>query len=729
MSSLRYLLLFGLILPSAGFADSFVVSNGDDTGSGSLRAALAAAEGTPGEDTITFDAGLSGGEVLIESVLDITAAGRILVTAESLDSPVTITSFGLDRIFHVGTGVELEMRDLTIADGFAEWGANGDAGDAPGNGGAGQNGGAIYNEGILILKRCTVENSTAGNGGSGGDKTDASMASSGNGGAGGHGGGIYSTGVGASVYLEDCLVQQNDAGSGGGAGDLTTGAAGTIGTAGKGGDGGGIYCDGGSLELVRTVVQANDAGAGGSGGGHGDSGVGGPGGAGGNGGGIALAGTAVFVVDSTIQNNSGGFGGPGGDFTGSGDTGGEGGPGGDGGGMWINGFAVAAPVHLRGSLIRGNDAGNGRSGGSAPFLETGLTGSNGGAGGDGGGLFVIGGADAVWMMENTTVYQNFAGIGGAGGDGSSGGTGGDGGDAGKGGGIAFSRNGVDYTADLTHVTILSNLAGFAGAGGTPSGSSNGESSSGGGIWEFPGGLNGGNGVTLRNSVVASNEAVTANNVASFNAEGVNFTAGNPQVGSLQDNGGATLTVAPNLGSPLLDGGGVLASPLDADQRGEVRPFNGVADLGAFEAKFQPDARIGVSSNPDTHRIDNVYTATGAGQTQLVKLSGSRTSNFHVSVENDGEIADDLRFSGSRANSTLRLSAFRITGGVQNITAQLVAGHLFEELPVGDVALVKVSVKAKSKKKRARQTLSYTVNSSIDTLVDRVVARVKQKRSR
>ena len=99
------------------------------------------------------------------------------------------------------------------------------------------------------------------------------------------------------------------------------------------------------------------------------------------------------------------------------------------------------------------------------------------------------------------------------------------------------------------------------------------------------------------------------------------------------------------------------------------------------------------------------------------------------MENDGEIADDLRFSGSRANSTLRLSAFRITGGVQNITAQLVAGHLFEELPVGDVALVKVSVKAKSKKKRARQTLSYTVSSSIDTLVDRVIARVKQKRSR
>lgn len=63
--------------------------------------------------------------------------------------------------------------------------------------------------------------------------------------------------------------------------------------------------------------------------------------------------------------------------------------------------------------------------------------------------------------------------------------------------------------------------------------------------------------------------------------------GDPLLGSLADNGGATLTHAPSADSPAIDAGDN-ASCLPADQRGAARPADGngddlaVCDIGAFE---------------------------------------------------------------------------------------------------------------------------------------------------
>lgn len=717
---------FHVLLPAGLFfatpleADTFVVSSPIDGGPGSLRNAVAQAEANPGPDTIVFDAALSGTIIDLDSQIEVASPDGLVVTAEGLTDEVSVSGFfGECRIFKVEAGASLELVDLILMDGYAPAGITGTDGESPTAGTDGGNGGAIHNEGILVLRRCIVEWSVAGDGGRGGHKTGVTEGSSGQGGAGGKGGGIYSEGVDALVRLVDSIVRLNVGGVGGAAGNLVTGSSGSIGAAGTGGPGGGIHCAGGALEIVDSTIDSNTAGSGGDGGANGNAGAGGRGGRGGDGGGIVIDGAAISIVDSTIRNNTAGYGRLGGESPGS--LRGPGGDGGDGGGFYVRHFAPHATAHIEGSLLHNNRAGNGFSGGSSSGTGTG---QNGGAGGRGGGLFVVGDAGSVWQMRNTTLYLNRAGDGGAGGDGSGGG-GGAGGDAGNGGGIAFGREGDDYTAVLAHLSIVSNLAGFPGRGGDPGGS-DGTDSSGGGIWEVSGGIASGSGVTLANSIVALNSADTHVNVDAFVPAGRNFVAGDPRLGPLADNGGPTQTLAPLAGSPTVNTGGALPVPLAKDQRGRPRPLNGAPDLGAFEARFQIDARIGTKADPATHRIDNFYTPSGVGQTLAVRLQNMRRSRFYLSAQNDGEFTDNLRLAGTRANKTLRLDIFRLTGGGGNVTGQVAAGHTMPGVAPGGTMLFRVDVKARTKKRRAKQALFYNLTGSTAGPADCVRANITQK---
>lgn len=722
---LRSLPLFAAL--TAGAAD-LVVSTTNDAGSGSLRAAILAAEALAGDDVITFSIP-GGSRIVLESgPLTIASTGRITITAESRDEPIEISAFGSGRLFDVSTGARLELVDLILSDGFAPSGFPGTHGDAPAAGTDGQGGGAILNQGSVILRRCTVEGSLAGSGGRGGNKTGTGVGSSGDGATGGSGGAIASLGPGASLYAEDCLFRQNNAGTGGTAGSVTAGASGTPGRGGAGGSGGAIFVENSPVELVRCRFQSNRSGEGGTGGSEENAGTGGAGGAGGDGGGLAVRNGTIRVIDCTFRSNFASNGGIGGDaISNNTDTRGPGGRGGNGGGMSVDRFAVSAMAHVSGTLFDANSAGNGAGGGNSP-LASAMAGTAGGDGGSGGGLYVIGNDDAVWRMENCTIHRNVAGIGLNGGDGHNGGGGGAGGDAGNGGGIAFSRDGSDdYTASLVHLTVVSNEDGIAGMAGTPIGSEDGANGSGGGIWEFPGGINGAPGITLGNSVVVANKADSIPNIATFTALGSNFTLGNPGLGILSDNGGPTRTVPPLPGSPLIDGGGGLPAPLAIDQRGVARPFNGAADLGAVEATRRPDLRIGQTNNPLTHRVDGSYSASGAGQTLGVRITKRRAAKAFLSLENDGDIPDDHKLSATRPNRTIRLSAVRLSGGKLNITAQLVAGRTFAGAAPGAVSLVELDLRARSPKLRANQTISYTLRSSLTGLLDVAKTKVTQGR--
>jgi hypothetical protein len=723
----RPLLRALLLLPalSAGAAE-FVVSTTSESGTGSLRDAIVAANASVGGDTITFS--IPGGSLIVlNTPCIVSSPGRITISAENRDEPIEVSAFGSGRIFVVSAGAELELIDLVLSEGFAPSGSGGTEGASPIDGTDGEGGGAIFSQGSAILRRCTVQQSFAGSGGAGGNKTGAGAGTSGNGAMGGSGGAIASLGLGASLYAEDCLFRQNNAGNGGAAGSITAGAVGTPGTGGTGGSGGAIFAEDSPVELVRCQFESNRSGGGGTGGPNENAATGGPGGSGGDGGGLALRNGAIRLTDCTFRSNIASNGGTGGDaFSNTTDTRGPGGRGGNGGGLYVDRFAVSATAHVSGTLFDANSAGNGATGGDSPLAST-MAGTAGGDGGSGGGLHVIGNNDAVWRMENSTVHRNFAGIGGNGGDGHNGGGGGAGGDAGNGGGIAFFRNGSDYTASLIHLTVVSNEDGSAGQEGFPIGAGDGTAGSGGGIWEFPGGIDSAPGITLANSVVAANEASSAANIGTFTAVGSNFISGDPDLGVLSDNGGPTLTVPPVLGSPLIDGGAVLAAPLADDQRGVARPFNGAADLGAYEATLQPDLRIGQKSNPLTHLIDGAYSPAGAGQMLNVRITGRKTTKAFLSLENDGDIADNLKLTATRTNRTVRLTAFLLTGGKQNITAQLAAGQTFDNAAPGEVSLIQLDVKARSRKLRANQTLSYTLSSSLPGFLDVAKTRVTQAR--
>ena len=97
-----------------GQAAPFPVSNLDDSGTGSLRDAVAGSNATPGADSITFNTGVTGNIVLLtgELVLNDT----VTVSGPGADK-LTISGSGLGRVFRIPPGVTAAISGLTIADG------------------------------------------------------------------------------------------------------------------------------------------------------------------------------------------------------------------------------------------------------------------------------------------------------------------------------------------------------------------------------------------------------------------------------------------------------------------------------------------------------------------------------------------------------------------------------------------------------------------------------------
>ena len=167
-------------------------------------------------------------------------------------------------------------------------------------------------------------------------------------------------------------------------------------------------------------------------------------------------------------------------------------------------------------------------------------------------------------MTNVTVSGNAVGVGGAGGTGVNGGGIGPNGNAGIGGGIYV----VDWSVALRHTVVAGNTA--------PLGSS----------------------PDIRGDVAAASsynligdgsDTTGISDGPNGNRLGTSASPINPLLGPLADNGGPTLTRAPQAASPLIDGGNTTcptpplgSGPLAADQRGVGRPQGAKCDIGAVE---------------------------------------------------------------------------------------------------------------------------------------------------
>ena len=223
-------------------ATTITVTNGNDSGTGSLRQAIIAA--SPG-DTINFAPSLTtvtltSGELLIDKNLTITGPGanRLTVT-RSID-------FVYFRIFNISSStVTVSISGITIS--------NGSALDGPGGGG-------IQSAGVLTLTGCTISDNFAGSqfggvlGGGGmlndhGTMTITGCTISNNSESqGGGGGGVLNDH--GTMTITRCTISNNSAGSQCG----ITGCSLTS-------EGGGILNDSGSLIITNSTISGNTSSA------------------------------------------------------------------------------------------------------------------------------------------------------------------------------------------------------------------------------------------------------------------------------------------------------------------------------------------------------------------------------------------------------------------------------------------------------------------------------------
>jgi predicted outer membrane repeat protein len=177
------------------------------------------------------------------------------------------------RLFAVASDSSLTLVNLTLQNGFA-FGS-----------GAAADGGAVYNQGTLVLNGVTVQDNTA----RGADGATVGPKKSPPPGADGAGGAIWSKG---SLTLQNGTTLQNNAAQGGAGGTNLL----YPGTQGNGGNafGGALYLAGGSASISGTNISGSSA-SGGRGGAIGKS----------NGGGIynASRATATITNNTTLSGN------------------------------------------------------------------------------------------------------------------------------------------------------------------------------------------------------------------------------------------------------------------------------------------------------------------------------------------------------------------------------------------------------------------------------------------
>jgi len=295
----------------------FTVTTPFDFGSDSLRHAIEEANDElahPGPDTIIFSGTAAHGVIVLSdsgvdhlgpTALEVTSAITILGSGETLGTSVK-------RLFYVSDSGFLELRNLTLSGGQAQ-GVNVGGSDGGHGGGLGA-GGAIYNQGTLVITNCTLTDNTA-QGGNGGQGLEANFdGASGSFGIGGSAGAGTTTPGGAGGFGAGGGGGVDDSGGSGGlyAGDggsapfdppLTLGGAG--GGGGGAGLGGAIFNDDGVVAITNSTFAGNFA-VGGQGG-AGESGSGGfPGSSGLGAGGAIFSRRGRLILNScTLTDNTG----------------------------------------------------------------------------------------------------------------------------------------------------------------------------------------------------------------------------------------------------------------------------------------------------------------------------------------------------------------------------------------------------------------------------------------
>jgi uncharacterized protein with beta-barrel porin domain len=377
------------ICSRGAIAASFDVTNGNDSGAGSLRQAIldANAAGT-GPNTIT----------VLDSVntINITQNLPVIDTSVTIAGNTTTIVGNNNRLFFVNSGTVV-LSNMDISGGQAK-GGDGGSGAGGGGGGLGAGGGLFVNSGASVTIQNVTFNGNSAVGGNGGAKNSLAFGGGGGGGLGsngGDGGAGVSVGAGGGGGGVSGAGGVGGTGGGGGGGGTSGGSAGGPLTGGPGGGGGGNGGD--------RLNSGNAGATNGGGGGGGLQGSGGTGGSfgGGGGGGLGVLGTG--------NGGNGGFGGGGGGTTLLGTAGSAGFGGGVGGSNAAGGGGSA----LGGAIFV-------RQGGSLTIVDSNATANNtvtGGTGAStgeaaGSNLYLMNGVNATFGGTGSSQFSgNIAGQG------------------------------------------------------------------------------------------------------------------------------------------------------------------------------------------------------------------------------------------------------------------------------------------------------------------------------
>ncbi len=289
-SALAAIALPFLLLAMSGLARAatITVTNTNDSGAGSLGAAITTADANP-STAYTINFSVSGTITLGSELPSITNVAG--VTIDGSGQAITVDGNNANEIFSVISGATLNLQFLTLTNG-----------SVIGTSGSAAEGGAIVNNGTLNVTNITFSANQATGGSASGSSSEGGL---------GEGGAIYNSGT---LTVTNSTFSANQATGGSATGSSSVGGV---------GEGGAIYnYSSGTLTVTNSTFSDNQA-TGGSSGGIGEGGaiynfssstltlinstfsdnqaIGGVGGAFNNGGGtINLKGT--ILADSTPNN-------------------------------------------------------------------------------------------------------------------------------------------------------------------------------------------------------------------------------------------------------------------------------------------------------------------------------------------------------------------------------------------------------------------------------------------
>ncbi|WP_071518663.1 DUF4347 domain-containing protein [Geitlerinema sp. PCC 9228] len=581
-----------------------------NTGNGlSLRDAILTANNDPDNDYIIE---LQGGETYNLSLsdtndaesspdatvadLDIANSGNVTIRTSSGQATIDASNIGggserRDRVFQVLDNANLTLENVVVTGGEAP--SDGNSSTLPNSE---EGGGIRVNlQGELTLKNSTISGNSAVRGAgifsdSNSNTTfnNSEVSDNRSGLGGGPGGGIFNDIYSTATFNNSTIANNTSNGSGGGIFNNENASASFTNSTIKdnatsfGGDGAGIFNGQNATATVsNSQISGNSATR--------------------DGGGIFNDASATLSVsDSTVTGNS------------SSD---------DGGG--IANFTFNSTANIQNSTISNNYADNGGGGffnnGSARIYGSTISGNSAGDNGNGGGIDNSG----LARIYNSTIFGNSVEE--------------------RGGGIHNAGFSGETILTLTNSTISGNTSSSDGGGifnlktATLNNSTifeNSATGNGAGIFNK-------DTVTINNSIIAQNQGFRdlqndggnigtggSNIVEDTNVTDATFISENPQLGSLNDNGGPTPTHLPLDGSPAIDGGANSAVPADSedldgdgdtsesipyDQRGSEfdRISNGTVDIGAVEVQqgdtTPPTISAVTTTNSGTLTTDDTLT--------------------------------------------------------------------------------------------------------------------------